>query len=194
MRPLGVVVVNEDARQTLEMAAVEDQQPVETLRADGSDEALCDRVLAAAPARASSSFGCLRSARPRRRSRCTCCRGRGSGSGRPCRRSRGRPCAFAGHPVPSGTRRAAGEPNASARVRNDEEHLVGTQEDALDCEEVTRDDARRLRPQELAPTRAGAARRWFQLRVSEQAADTRGRDAQTKLGKLTQERAPCART
>ena len=44
MRPLGVVVVDVDAEHTLEVAAVEDQQPVETLRADGSDEALCDRV------------------------------------------------------------------------------------------------------------------------------------------------------
>src|SRR5436190_12928978 len=44
VRPLGVVVVDVDAEHTLEVAVVEDQQPVETLRADGSDEALRDRI------------------------------------------------------------------------------------------------------------------------------------------------------
>src|SRR5947208_14562991 len=33
VRPLGVVVVDVDAEHTLEVAVVEDQQPVETLRA-----------------------------------------------------------------------------------------------------------------------------------------------------------------
>ncbi|HYN50169.1 MAG TPA: hypothetical protein VES62_04520 [Thermoleophilaceae bacterium] len=44
MRPLGVVVVDIDAQDPFEVAAVEDQQPVETLVAHGSDEALGDRV------------------------------------------------------------------------------------------------------------------------------------------------------
>jgi hypothetical protein len=37
-------MVDEDAEHPLEMAAVEDQQPVEALGAHGSDEALGDRV------------------------------------------------------------------------------------------------------------------------------------------------------
>ena len=44
MRPLGVVVVDVGVEHALEVTAVEDQQPVEALRADGSDEALRDRV------------------------------------------------------------------------------------------------------------------------------------------------------
>jgi hypothetical protein len=37
-------MLDEDAEHPLEMAAVEDQQPVETLRSDGTDEALGDGV------------------------------------------------------------------------------------------------------------------------------------------------------
>src|SRR5438270_8831160 len=43
MWPLGVVVVDVDAECPFEVAAIGDQQPVEALGADRSDEALCDR-------------------------------------------------------------------------------------------------------------------------------------------------------
>jgi hypothetical protein len=41
MWPLAVVVHGVDAQHGLEVAATEDEQPVETLGADGADEALC---------------------------------------------------------------------------------------------------------------------------------------------------------
>src|SRR5439155_25249367 len=44
MWPLRVVVIDVDAQHALEVAAIEDQQPVETFRANGSDEALRDGV------------------------------------------------------------------------------------------------------------------------------------------------------
>jgi hypothetical protein len=44
MRPVAVVVVGEDVEHTLEVAPVDDQEPVEALRADGANEALGDRV------------------------------------------------------------------------------------------------------------------------------------------------------
>ena len=44
MWPLAVVVVDVDAKDMLEVAAVENQQPVEALRADGADEAFGDRI------------------------------------------------------------------------------------------------------------------------------------------------------
>jgi hypothetical protein len=44
MRPLAVVMVDVDAEHAFEVALVEDQQPVEALRTDCSDEALRDRV------------------------------------------------------------------------------------------------------------------------------------------------------
>jgi hypothetical protein len=51
MRPLRVVVVNVGAQHALEVAAVDDQQPVKTLRTDGSDKALCDLVCLRRPDR-----------------------------------------------------------------------------------------------------------------------------------------------
>ena len=44
MRPLAVVMVDVDAEHAFEVASIEDQQPVEALRTDCSDEALRDRV------------------------------------------------------------------------------------------------------------------------------------------------------
>ena len=40
MRPVAVVVVDVDAKDALELAAVDDQDPVEALASDGADEAL----------------------------------------------------------------------------------------------------------------------------------------------------------
>ncbi len=44
VRPLAVVVLDVRAEDVLEVAAVEDQQPVQALGADGADEPLRDRV------------------------------------------------------------------------------------------------------------------------------------------------------
>src|SRR5215218_7760490 len=42
--PVAVVMVNEGPEHALEVAAVDDQQPVEALGTDGADETLRDRV------------------------------------------------------------------------------------------------------------------------------------------------------
>jgi transposase-like protein len=44
VRPVTVVVVNEDVEYALEMASVQDQEPVEALRTNGPHEALGDSV------------------------------------------------------------------------------------------------------------------------------------------------------
>lgn len=44
MRPLAVVVVDVDAEHVFEVAAVENQQPVQALRVDGANEPFGDRV------------------------------------------------------------------------------------------------------------------------------------------------------
>jgi hypothetical protein len=44
VRTVAVVMVDEHAEHSLEMSAVEDQEPVETFRADGGDEAFGDGV------------------------------------------------------------------------------------------------------------------------------------------------------
>jgi hypothetical protein len=51
VRPLGVVVLDVDTQDTFEVAAVEDQQPVEALDADGFDEPLGDGVCLRRPDR-----------------------------------------------------------------------------------------------------------------------------------------------
>ena len=54
MRPLGVVVVDVDVEHAFEVATVEDQQPVEALGADCSDETFGDCVRLGRP------DGCLK--------------------------------------------------------------------------------------------------------------------------------------
>ena len=44
MGPFAVVMVDIGPEYTLEVAAIEDQQPIEALGADGTNEPLCDRV------------------------------------------------------------------------------------------------------------------------------------------------------
>ena len=44
VRSVCVVVVDVDAEHVLEVAAVEDQKPIEAFSTDGADEALGDRV------------------------------------------------------------------------------------------------------------------------------------------------------
>src|SRR6266542_6761984 len=51
VRPLAVVVLDVRAEDVLEVAAVEDQQPVQALGADGADEPLRDRVRLRRPRR-----------------------------------------------------------------------------------------------------------------------------------------------
>src|SRR5436190_8739304 len=66
------------------------------------------------------------------------------------------------HPLPSRVPRAAGNPDATARMRDEEEHIEATQQDRLDGEEVTSDDARRCdrrNSRQLGPPRRGAGSR-----------------------------------
>jgi hypothetical protein len=51
MWPLAVVMVDVDVEYVLEVPAVENQQPVETFRADGAHEAFGDRVCLCCPHR-----------------------------------------------------------------------------------------------------------------------------------------------
>jgi hypothetical protein len=59
---------------------------------------------------------------------------------------------------------AAGDPDTTARTRDEEEHVEAAEEDHFDGEEITGDDAGCLRFQELAPARAAAT--WCRLETS----------------------------
>ena len=135
MRPLGVVVLDADAEHSLEVAAVKNEQPIETFRANGADEALCDRVrlrrthgslldpdafaaedlveggavlaVAVTVQEADALVGEIET----------------------------EVACLLGHPRAGRVLRAAGQPNASARMSDEEEHVVAAKHDALDCEE-----------------------------------------------------------
>jgi hypothetical protein len=51
MWAVAVVVLDEDAEHAVELAPVEDEEPVETLGADGANEALGDRIRLGRPDR-----------------------------------------------------------------------------------------------------------------------------------------------
>src|SRR5439155_23449506 len=161
------------------------EQPIETFRANGADEALCDRV------RLRRTHGSLHD--PDAFAAEDLVEG---GAVLAVAVTDQEADALVGeietevacllvHPRAGRVLRAAGQPNASARMSDEEEHVVAAEHDALDCEEITGDDAGRLRSQELAPARAVAAWPRFQLRMSKQPPDARRRDAEAELGQLT---------
>jgi hypothetical protein len=51
VRPMGVVVLNVDSEHVLEVAASEDQQPIQALGPDGADPPFCVRVRGRRPRR-----------------------------------------------------------------------------------------------------------------------------------------------
>lgn len=64
-----------------------------------------------------------------------------------------------GDPAAVRVGRPAREPNPTAGLFDEEQHVVAAQEQRLDREKVARDDARGLGLQELAPARPRASRR-----------------------------------
>ncbi len=125
----------------LEVAAVEDRQPIQALPADGADEPLGDRVRLRCPhrrlddpdafaAETSSKGPLYLLSRSRTKKRTPL-----SLKSRP----RSRACWVTHSPVG-----AAGEPDSATRVRDEEEHVEATEQDRLDGEEVAGDDAARL--------------------------------------------------
>jgi hypothetical protein len=162
VRPVDVVVVDADAQDAVEVAAVDDQQPSQALGADGPDEAPGDGVClrrpygrlddpdAAATEHLSKVPVYLRS------------RSRIRKHTRPRPRVEAEVARLLADPGAGRVGRAASEPHAAACVRDEEQHVVAAQEHCLDGEEVAGDDARRLGAPELAPPRdpmsAGPAR------------------------------------
>jgi len=153
VRPVPVVVLDEDTQDALEVTAVDDQQPVEALGADGSDEPLGDGVRLRGPHRrlddpdagaakhVVEGAAVLAVAIADQQARVLV----GEIEAEIAR--------LLGHPGAGGVGRAACEPDAAACVRDEEQHVVAAQEHALDGEEVASDDAGRLCAQELAPAR-----------------------------------------
>ena len=166
-------MVGVDAKDVLEVAPVQDQQPIEALGTDGADEPLGD---------------CVRLRRPHRRLHdpdAFAAEDLVEGAGvlavaiadeeahAAVAEVEAEVARLLGHPLPGRVPRAAGNPDTTARMRDEEEDVEAAQHDRLNSEEVTRDDAGRLRPQELAPARAAAARRRLETSASEKPPDAR---------------------
>jgi hypothetical protein len=89
-----------------------------------------------------------------------------------------------GNPGGVGVNRRWAEGDPPAAKLDEHEDVDGTQPGRLDSEEVARDDALRLRPQELAPGRAAASRGRPRSRRSEQGPDRRRTHSQAELAQL----------
>src|SRR6266511_4102532 len=159
MRALGVVVLDVASQDRLEVAAAEDEEPVETLGADGADEPLGVGV----------GSGCAH--------------GRGDDSDafaaehlverqgelavaivdqepHPLEDTREAEVAgLLGNPGAGRVRRAAREVDAAAVEFDEEQHVEAAERKRLDGEEIAREHARRLPAEKHRPTRSSAARR-----------------------------------
>jgi hypothetical protein len=184
MRPLGVVVIDVDVEHAFEVATVEDQQPVEALGTYGSDEAFGDRVRLGRP------DGCLHDPDPFapehlvERSGVLAVAVADQEAGSLEETGEAQIASLLGDPAAVRVGRATREPDATAGVLDEEQHVVATQEQCLDREEVAGDDARGLGMQELAPARPRASWRGTQPGSGEQAADARRRCLEAELGEF----------
>ena len=153
MRSLRVVVLDVDAQDALEVAAVEDQQPVEALAADGSDETLGDGVCLRRSHRRLDDPDASSAERLVERAAVLAVAVADQEAHALVREVEAEVACLLSHPGAGGVRRPAGQPDAPACVGDEEQGVVAAQEHALDGEEVAGDDARRLGAQELAPAR-----------------------------------------
>jgi hypothetical protein len=184
MRPLAVGMVDVDAEHAFEVVSVEDQQPVEALRTDCSDEALRNCVSPSALGQASSRSGCLRCGRPRRRAAVLTVAVADQEADALLREVEAKVARLLGYLGAAGITRAAGKPDASAAVGDEEQRVVAAHEHALDGEEIAGDDARRLHVEEFAPARSRAPWRRVESRPSQKTADACRRDPEAELGQL----------
>jgi hypothetical protein len=169
MRPLAVVVVDVDAEHAFEVTRVKDQQPVETLGTHSPDEALGDRVRFRRSQRRPHDPDALATEDFVEGAAVLAVAVADQEAGALLREVEAEVTRLLGDPVTARIRRAAGKPDAPARMRDEEQHVEPAQKHRLDGEEIAGDDARRLRPQELEPARplrrgAGSSFAWASSR------------------------------
>src|SRR6266511_2049092 len=180
-------MVDEDAKHALEVRSVEDEEPVEALRARGADEALGDRVRFRRSNRRPDDLDAFASEdgvevarvlavaiadkEAKRRRSVSQCPGELAG--------------LLGDPGAVWVGGAAGEVYAPAAELNEEEHVEPLQPDGFDGEEVDRDHALGLRSQELAPTEARALAGRSEASLAKQVAHRRRRYREAEPAELT---------
>jgi hypothetical protein len=131
-RPLRVVVADVDAEDGFEVATVEDQQPVETLRTDGSDEALGDGVRSRRPHRRLLGPDALAAENLVEGAAVLAVALADQEAHTPIAEVVTKLARLLGDPGAARVRRPAREPDATARMRDEEQQVLATQEEALD--------------------------------------------------------------
>jgi len=179
--PLAVVVVDVDAEHAFEVAAVEDQHPVETLGTHGADEALRDRVRSRRPHRRLHNPDAFAAEHLVEGPAVLAIAVADQEPNALVREVEAEVARLLGDPGARGFGRTAGEQDASALVRDEKQRVVAAHEQALDGEEIAGDDARSLRLQELAPARPATPRRRLQTGVKEHPSHGAWRDGEAEL-------------
>src|SRR5215211_1734759 len=169
-------MLDEDAEHAFEMAAVEDQEPVETLPSDGADEALGNRVRHWRTHRRADDLDPFASedAVEVTRELAVAIPDQKAHRPRTLRQSPSELTGLLGDPGAARVGRAAAEMHPAAAELDEEEHVQPLQGNGLDREEVDGEHAVRLRPQELAPGEPGAHAGRPQTRLSQELAHGRG--------------------
>ena len=141
-------MLDEDAEHPFEMAAVEDQEPVETLRSDGADEALGNRVRLCRSHRRADDLDPFASEDGVEVTRelAVAIPDQKAHRRRTLRQSPSELTGLLGDPGAARVRRAAGEMNPTAAELDEEENVKPPQGNGLDREEVDGEHAVRLRP------------------------------------------------
>src|SRR6266540_1924381 len=182
VRPLPVVVVDVDTQHAFEVAAVEDQQPVEALGAHGSDEALGDRVRFGRANRRPDDLDAFATEDVVEVTRelAVAIADQEANRSRSFRQGPGELASLLADPGAVWVGRAASEVNASAAKLDVEEHVQAPQGNSLDGEEVDGEHALRLRAQELAPRESGALTGRPEASLADEVAHQTGRDCVTQ--------------
>ncbi len=155
MRPLAVVVVDVDAEHAIEVAPAEDQQPVHALGMHGADEALGDRVRLRCSHRDLDDPGALATEDLVEGAAVLAVAVADQEADALLGEVEAEVARLLGDPGATGILRAAGEPDAAALMRDEEEDVVAAQKYRLDGEEVAGDDCS---PPARGETRASSAR------------------------------------
>src|SRR5215211_8685967 len=169
-------MLGEDAEHPLEMAAVDDQEPVETLGSDGADEALGNRVRLRRSDRRADDLDAFAAEDNVEVTRelAVAIPDQKAHRRRTLRQSPSELTGLLGDPGAARVGRAAGEMHPAAAELDDEENVQPAQGNGLDRKEVDGEHAVRLRPQELAPGEPGAHAGRPQTRLSQELAHGRG--------------------
>src|SRR5215207_603876 len=164
-----------------EVAAADDQEPVETLRSDGADEPLGVGVRLRRSQRRVDHHESLAAEHLVERS-CELAVAVMDQEPHPLEHAGEAEVArLLSHPGAGGIGRATGEMDAPAAKLDEEEHVQAAQGDGLDGEEVAGEHARGLPTKECRPAYGSSPRRWLEPSGGKQAAHRARREAKAEL-------------